>query len=57
MKTLFLVLSILVSSNAFAKESKKASKKSAKPPVTIIDMSATPEPEPALPEIVKKGSL
>jgi len=57
MKTLFLVLSILISSNAVAKESKKAPKKSAKPPVTIIDMTGTPEPEPALPAIVKKGSL
>ena len=57
MKTLFLVLSIVIASNAAAKEPKKGAKKSAKPPVTIIDMSGTPEPEPALPDIVKKGSL
>jgi hypothetical protein len=57
MKTLILVLSIVICSNAFAKEPKKAHKKSAKTPITIIDMSGPAEPEPALPEIVKKGSL
>jgi hypothetical protein len=59
MKTriLILILSIAFSGNALAKGSKRAHRKSAKPPVTIIDMSGAPEPESELPAITKKGSL
>jgi hypothetical protein len=56
MKTMFLFLSLITTTNAFAKDAKKAHKK-AKAPVTIIDMTGPAEPESPLPEIAKKGSL
>ncbi len=57
MKTLILILSLVASTTAFAKGSKKATKKAQKAPITIIDMSGPPEAESELPAITKKGSL